>query len=460
MQMSTRTLLALAIAGTSGPALADSASQAFVPTQLKSSSAQAEATGFVAGQSLSGSTKNFFAQERTKRDTRFSIQKKDGTTESTSLRETWTQGTIVNYTSGFTQGTLGLAAQVAAYNEVALQQNHDRIAGGGNRTLTHADGDAVGQWSKLGLANLQARVSNTTITAGRQNMNTPMIATIGNRALPSSFEGLSVHSAEFNNLSFDAGTFDRVSPRTEQSLTRFVSEYGNRAVSTDHVSTAGVTYKPMESLETSFYATQAKDFWNQYYFGLTHDLGDPNSLALNTAFNYYKTRDEGSAKLGAIDNDTYSLALTLTHGAHSVMVGWQQVDGNEYFDYLHETNGIFLANSLLSDFNGPNEKSLQFGYLLNMAEYGVPGLKFNVYTARGWGIDGTHYTGTGYGNLSNLDGETHYEYGFGTAYTLQSGALKGSSVRATYTAHRASANQADGSLNELRVVTTVPFNIL
>jgi hypothetical protein len=29
-----------------------------------------------------------------------------------------------------------------------------------------------------------------------------------------------------------------------------------------------------------------------------------------------------------------------------------------------------------------------------MAPYGVPGLKFNLYNARGWGIDGTHYRGT------------------------------------------------------------------
>ncbi len=60
------------------------------------------------------------------------------------------------------------------------------------------------------------------------------------------------------------------------------------------------------------------------------------------------------------------------------------MNGNEYFDYLHETNGIYLANSLLSDFNGPNEKSFQVAYGLNMAEYGVPGLKFNIYQARGW----------------------------------------------------------------------------
>ncbi|MNI07083.1 Porin D precursor [compost metagenome] len=142
------------------------------------------------------------------------------------------------------------------------------------------------------------------------------------------------------------------------------------------------------------------------------------------------------------------------------------MNGNEYFDYLHETNGIYLANSLLSDFNGPNEKSFQVAYGLNMAEYGVPGLKFNIYQARGWGIDGTHYTGNGgvagkgYDGIQSQDGEHHYEYGIGATYAVQSGPLKATTIRGTYTAHRASENQADGSINEFRLVTTVPFNIL
>jgi hypothetical protein len=80
-----------------------------------------------------------------------------------------------------------------------------------------------------------------------------------------------------------------------------------------------------------------------------------------------------------------------------------------------------------------------------MAEYGVPGLKFNIYQARGWGIDGTHYTGNG-GRASydgiQMDGETHYEYGIGASYAVQSGPLKATTIRATYTAHRASENQA------------------
>ncbi|MFK3683236.1 MULTISPECIES: OprD family porin [Pseudomonas] len=453
------TALALSVSAFSALTQAEPASQAFFPLSLKASSEQAEASGFFEGQSLTGSTRNWYARERATRAPLWQYSKSDGSRHDTHSRDNWVQGTILNYSSGFTQGTVGFATEVAAYNAIALERGRAAIAGPNNRTLTHSDGDPVGQWSKAGLANIKARISNTTLTVGRQSLDTPMIAYIGNRALPSSFQGVSLHSAEFDNLSFDLGSFDRVSPRTEQSLSKFRTEYGAAGVETDRASTAGVNYQPFKSLTTSLYATKVDDFWNQYYFGANHVLGDSAVLSLTTGLNYYKTVDEGSKKMGEIDNDTYSLSLGLTHQAHTLTASWQQVNGNEYFDYLHETNGIYLANSLLSDFNGPNEKSLQLSYVLNMAPYGVPGLKFNLYNARGWGIDGTHYRGNAY-NVRGMDGETHYEWGIGTSYAVQSGPLKDTSIRATYSAHRASKAQADGSLDELRIVTTIPFNIL
>ncbi|MFK5735299.1 OprD family porin [Pseudomonas urmiensis] len=459
MRPITTTALALSVSAFSALAQAEPASQAFFPLSLKASSEQAEASGFFEGQSLTGSTRNWYARERATRAPLWQYSKSDGSRHDTHSRDNWVQGTILNYSSGFTQGTVGFATEVAAYNAIALERGRAAIAGPNNRTLTHSDGDPVGQWSKAGLANIKARISNTTLTVGRQSLDTPMIAYIGNRALPSSFQGVSLHSAEFDNLSFDLGSFDRVSPRTEQSLSKFRSEYGAAGVETDRASTAGVNYQPFKSLTTSLYATKVDDFWNQYYFGANHVLGDSAVLSLTTGLNYYKTVDEGSKKMGDIDNDTYSLSFGLTHQAHTLTASWQQVNGNEYFDYLHETNGIYLANSLLSDFNGPNEKSLQLSYVLNMAPYGVPGLKFNLYNARGWGIDGTHYRGNAY-NVRGMDGETHYEWGIGTSYAVQSGPLKDTSIRATYTAHRASKAQADGSLDELRIVTTIPFNIL
>ncbi|NNA58333.1 MULTISPECIES: OprD family porin [Pseudomonas] len=470
MKLSSTAILALAISSITATAYAETQSQAFTPVTVNEKSAQADATGFLEGSTISGTTRNWYANEQLKRGGKFTYRK-DGVATPTDRRINWVQGTIVNFNSGFTQGTVGVSTEVAAYNAVALDRSRKDLASnnggapgsrpgaGNNRTLTKEGGDAEGQWSKLGLANVKFRVSNTTLTAGRQNFSTPIVDTIGNRALPSSFEGVSLHSEELNNLSFDAGSFDRVSPRTEESLSKFRSEYTNNNAETDRVSIVGLNYQPLKSLKTSLYASKVEDFWNQYYFGATHELGDSNVVSLTTGLNYYKTVDTGKKEMGEIDNDTYSLSFGLTHQAHSLTFSYQEINGNEYFDYLHETNGIYLANSLLSDFNGPNEKSFQVAYGLNMAEYGVPGLKFNIYQARGWGIDGTHYTGTAY-DVKNMDGEHHYEYGIGATYAVQSGPLKATTIRGTYTAHRASENQSDGSINEFRLVTTIPFNIL
>jgi hypothetical protein len=471
MKLSSTAILALAISSITATAYAETQSQAFTPVTINDKSAQAEATGFVEGQSISGSTRNWYANEQLKRGGKFAYRK-NGQSAETDRRINWVQGTIIKYNSGFTEGTVGFSTEVAAYNAIALERDRENLASnnggapgtrpgaGNNRTLTREGGDAVGQWSKLGLANVKARISNTTLTAGRMNFSSPQVDVIGNRPLPSSFEGIAIHSEELNNLSFDLATFDRVSPRTEESLSKFRSEYGSIDAEADHVNTAGISYQPFASLTTSLWGTQAEDLWNQYYFGATHVLGDSSVLSLTTGLNYYKTVDEGKKLLGEIDNDTYSLSFGLTHLAHTLTFSYQEVNGNEYFDYLHETNGIYLANSLLSDFNGPNEKSFQVSYGINMAEYGVPGLKFNIYQARGWGIDGTHYKGGGYDGVQAMDGETHYEYGIGATYAVQSGPLKATTVRGTYTAHRASENQADGSINEFRLVTTIPFNIL
>jgi len=452
-------LLALSLSSFGAMVQAEPASQTFVPTELSTKNAQAEANGFFEDQHLTGTTRNWYANELRRRDSTFSYTD-DGVRKQTPRRINWQQGTIVNYTSGYTQGTVGFSTELALYNAIALDRDTGDFAGNSNRTLADSDGDAVGQWSKMGLGNVKARVSNTVLTMGRQSVNTPVIAFIGNRALPSSFQGFAVQSDEFNNLSLQAGSFDRVSPRMEQSLDKFRSEYGDRSQTADRLDMFGGDYKPTDSLTASFYASNLEDFWHQYYFGFTHELGDSKVFALSSNLNYYKTKDAGQSKLGAIDNDTYSLSFTGTHEAHSVSIAYQEVAGNEYFDYAHDTNAIFLANSLLSDFNGPNEKSLQIAYVLNMASYGVPGLKFNIYQARGWDIDGTHYKGTGYTDVLAMDGETHYEYGIGTSYSVQSGPLKATAIRATYTTHRASENQADGNINEFRLVTTIPFNIL
>lgn len=456
MKPSSSTLLALTFSSITATAEAGSSDLTFVPT-FKETSAQDGADGFITGQHLDGQTRNWYANQSRQDDSRWRYIR-HGEPHTTARRTHWVQGTQLNYRSGFTEGTLGIATEVSAYNAIALNRSRQDAAGSSNRALAHRNGDPVDQWSKLARANLQARVSNTTLIAGRQSFSSPTIDALNNRALPSNFQGISLRSAEFDNLSFALASFDRVSPRSEQSLTKFSSAYGATPVESDRASTLGLDYQPLSSLKTRLYVLQAKDFWNQYYLGATHRLGDNASLGLTTRLDYYKTVDSGAKKLGNIDNNAYSVSFALDHRAHRLSFAYQQIVGNEYFDYLYESNGIALANSLYADYNGPNEQSIQLAYALDLAGHGLPGLTLNLYGARGWGIDGSHYQGNSY-KVKNLQGESHHEYGVGASYTVQGGPLKDTTLRSTYVRHRGTRQQVDGNLNELRLITTIPFNI-
>lgn len=471
---------ALILTGSAWACAAEAApqSQTVTPVSWKETSAQDDASGFFEGQKLTGSTRNWYANEHRQHGATFGYNH-NGVRDTTERRINWVQANIVKYQSGFSQGAVGFGVEAAVYNAVALDRDRRDLAApsavsgepgrggrGNNRTLTDSDGDAVGQWSKLGLANVKARFSNTTLTLGRQNFSSPQVDLLGNRPLPSSFEGVVLHSEELNNLTLDFGHFTRESPRTEQSERRFRAEKGDYRAEASGVDTLGITYQPLASLTARIWATQVRDLWNQYYFGATHVVGEDAALKWTTNVNYYRTRESGSARLGDIDNDAWSVALGVSHLAHSLTLSYQEVDGNEYFDYLHETNGIYLTSTAYADYNGPNEKALKLSYVLDMAPYGVPGLKLNAYAARGWGIDGTHYDGNhgvaglGYDGIQKLDNERHREIGAGIGYVVQSGSLKDANIRATYSIHRGSQNQADGDIDEFRLVTTIPFNIL
>lgn len=387
-----------------------------IPSVEKPIKGQAGASGLFEGQSLTLTTRNFYSRENMKDSFTFRIPKAGGGSQRIHQRNAWVQGTVLKYSSGYTQGSIGFGFDVAAFNEIALERGKGRIGGGGNRTLANSDGEAIGEWSKLGVANIRLRASNTEFKAGRFLVNTPVFSYIDNRALPSSFTGFAVTSEELDNLSLQAGSFRKVSPRTGSGDEDMTTEYGTRQVKGDRLNYLGGNYKPLDGLEISLYGSHFQDVWNQYYLGVTHDIGDlENGIALRTAFNGYHTGDTGAREAG---------------------------------------------------YNSPNEKSAQIRYETDWSYYGVPGLSTGVWYVKGWDIDGTHYDGDrngAYGNYAEVraqDGEKHHELGLMAAYKVQNGPIKDSTFKLTYMMHKASQNQVDGSVNELRLVSTFPFNLL
>lgn len=422
---------------------------------------QAQAPGFIDGSHLGLNFRHYYANQHTRRSTYLGIKKADGL-ERTRIRETWVQTAMLNYSSGYTQGPIGFGLDASLFSAVNLERGHGRVANGGDRVLVDSDGDAVPTWSRLGIGDLRLRFSSTEIKAGRLLTDNPILRYKDNRALPSSFQGVSLSSNELDWLSLQAGSFERAIPRTGTGSEKLTTTFGNRAYSGSRISYLGGMAKTPYGLDVSLYASRFEDMWQQTYLGLTQLIGDRRQIALKTALNYYHTEDQGEQRLGYIDNDAFSLAFTASHLAHSLTLAWQQVFGDEYFDYVWESTGNYMANSLYSDYNGPNEKSWQVRYDLDLASFGVPGLTTSLWHAKGWDIDGTRYSGdrngrnTGY-NVRGLDNAKHDENGLMVAYVVQSGSLKNAVFRTIVYNHRATGGQIDGSYDEVRLVANLPI---
>lgn len=111
MKKTSTALLALSLSSFGALVQAEPASQTFIPTGLSTKNAQAEANGFFEDQHLTGTTRNWYANELKRRDEVFRYND-NGIPEQTSRRINWQQGTIVNYSSGFTQGVVGFSTEL------------------------------------------------------------------------------------------------------------------------------------------------------------------------------------------------------------------------------------------------------------------------------------------------------------------------------------------------------------
>lgn len=423
---------------------------------------QADSKGFVEDSSLNVLLRNYYWN-------------RDGKNGGGDTRD-WTQGVQGTFSSGFTQGTVGVGVDAFAYGGLRLW-GPDKYAGSGNLTLdrgSNGEADNNTAYGKAGAA-LKLRVSNTMLKIGDQSPSTsPVFAVGGSRLLPQTASGFSLMSSELKGLDLEAGHF--YSGTSYNTTARDGELYANYAgVTANSIDYLGGRYAINDQLTVGLYASKLEDIWNQYYGNVNYVLPLASDQSLAFDFNYYRTTDEGSAKAGSIDNNTFSLAAAYSFlTAHTVTLAFQKVNGDTPFDYIgvggkpgslgsnKGGDSIFLANSVqYSDFNGPGEKSWKLQYELNMATFGVPGLSFMTRYLRGDGIDGTKmaadspYRGYGYG-----DGGKHHETDLEAKYVVQSGAAKDLSFRIRQAWHRGNAAEADGDVNEFRLIVDYPISIL
>lgn len=323
------------------------------------------------------------------------------------------------------------------------------------------DGRARDEYTKFGGA-AKVRLYDTVLKVGDVFPANPVVAAGDSRLLPESFRGVTLENTSIKDLVLQAGRLHAMSQPVSSDLREnFVTFYGG-PVDSPWIAYGGGDYTLNDYVSVSLFSSRLKDVWNQYYAGTSLSWPLSDELALIGGFNYYKAVDEGQQRLGAFDNNIWSAKLGVRFGAHTLALTHQRNNGDDDFDYLRQSDSIFLDNSIqYSDFNSPKERSWMLRYDLNMAAYGIPGLSF--MTRYGKGTDADYSNANAFYMRRDADGnpltdQKRWERDIEVKYVVQTGAAKDLSLRVRQATTRATAFESD--LDEVRLIVEYPLSVL
>ncbi|MGE7990009.1 OprD family porin [Pseudomonas sp. NPDC089554] len=390
--------------------------------------------------------------------------KKHGTNDQSQ----WGQGFIADFSSGFTQGTVGVGVDAFGLYAIRLDGGKGRNGGGGidffkRENTVDADGrsSAANDLARAGAA-VKFRVSNTVLKYGDMMPALPVLQYDASRLLPESFTGAMVTSKEIEGLELNAGRFTQQARKSAQ---------GHDSGGLKSIAVLGGSYKFTDNFTASLYTADNEDVMKKHYLGLNYVFPLSSDQSLTLDFNGYKSdidkKYEREAGLTGDSNTIWSLAATYAFGPHSVTLAHQRSTGSTGYNYgWYKNNGgtsdggstIYLANSYWSDFNAEDERSWQLGYGLDFGAFGIPGLSYRIAYVVGDNIN-TRTLATPEGFGEGKEREIYNQL----KYVVQEGSAKDLSVRLrtswlrTNNAVQQNGYNDDG--NDVRIFVEYPISI-
>ncbi|WP_122611913.1 OprD family porin [Pseudomonas viridiflava] len=404
---------------------------------------QAESKGFVEDSSLNVLLRNAY----------ISRDYKDGREDKAE----WGQSAIGTFSSGFSQGTVGVGVDAFGLYALRLDGGKGRTGAQGIDFFKKGDsGSAADDLSKGGAA-VKFRLSSTTLIYGDQMPALPVLSYHNVRLLPESYTGTLITSKEINGLELNAGRFTAQSRKSAE---------GRDSGGLNSISVLGGSYQFTEQFKAAVYASDVEDVLKKQYVNANYLLPIDKDQSLSLDFNGYRTKlDDGYVRqkgASGDDNKIWSLAATFKNGPHSFTIAHQRSTGDSNLGYAFGGyqkgqgrvgdggNTIYLANSYWSDFNAEDERSWQLGYGLDFSTFGIPGLSYNVAYVRGDNI-----------TTSTSEGGTEREIFNQLKFIVQSGPAKDLSVKLRSSVLRVSQKSSEYNVsgNEVRVFIDYPINI-
>ncbi|MDD0974391.1 OprD family porin [Pseudomonas fontis] len=358
---------------------------------------------------------------------------RDGTSKQQSKRDEWAQSFMLNFESGYTDGTVGFGLDALGMVGVKLDSSKDRTGSG--LLPTHDDGKAADEYSKLGLTG-KVKISATELKVGTLLPELPILKANDGRILPQTFEGGLLTSKEIKNLTFTGGRLEKAKDRDDTNWEDIALNNKNSrflgSVAGNHFDLAGLDYKFTDRITGSYHFAQLDDVYNQHFVGMVATqpwgpgtLGADLRLALSD--------DQGQARGGKIDNTSLNGMFSYALLGHKFSAAYQSMSGDSAFPYVDGSDPYLVNFVQINDFAGADEKSWQVRYDYDFAKLGIPGLSFMSRYISGDNV-----------SLANGSEGKEWERNTEFKYVVQSGALKNVAVRLRNATYRSSfARDAD-----------------
>ena len=411
--------------------------------------------GFIEDSSLTVLNRNYY----------FNREHRNGESSPTGngYSEAWANAIITKFESGFTQGTIGVGVDAFAMIGIKLDTGGGRNGGRSSFDVlpVNSNGEARDEYTKVGGA-AKIRAFDTVVKVGDVFPSTPVVAAGDSRLLPESFTGVTATNTSIEGLTVQGGRLHAMSQPVSSNMRDNFATFYAGPVNSPWAGYFGGDYNLNKNVTLSLYSSRLKDVWNQYYAGTGVNYSLSNELSVFGGLNYYKAVDEGKKLLGDFDNNIWSGKVGVKYGAHTLALSHQRNNGNNDFDYLRQSDSIFLDNSIqYSDFNSPKERSWMVRYDLDMTSYGVPGLSFMTRYGRGTDADYSNANTTYMRRDADgnpLTDQKRWERDIEVKYVVQTGTLKDMSFRLRQANTRATTFESD--LDEVRVIIEYPLAIL
>ncbi len=358
-----------------------------------------------------------------------------------SKAEEWGQGFILNYESGFTEGSVGFGVDAIGLLGLKLDSSPDRTGTG--LLPAGSDGRAPDDYGRIGGA-AKARISKTTLKVGELIPKLPTVLPSDSRLLPQTFRGGMLTSQEIDGLTLVAGRLTENSLRSEAGY-EDMQMNGNTDVDSDNFDFASVKYKWNDQLTTSYDYGNLEDIYKQHIFNVIHVLPLGDKQSFKSDIRYARSTEDGAPQ---IDNKAFGAMFTYSLGGHSFGAAYQDMSGDTAYPYI-QGGDAYLVNYVMIDptFADADEKSYQLRYDYNFAALGVPGLTFMTRYVKGEDIGAN-------GNGKEWERDTDI------GYVMQSGPLKNLGVKlrnGTYRGDNANGTRKEIDQTRFIVSYTIPL---